>query len=65
MNMEAIEVKDGHNGFKLIEGITRVPRRHVGWWSTTYKNKRYQVFGGIRGPLFIDIANPLKSRKAN
>lgn len=39
--------------------IQREPVQHVGWQSVRYQGKRYQVFGGIRGPLFIDISNPL------
>jgi len=46
--------------FGLIE---RIPRQHKGWQSVTYKGKRYQVFGGIRNYEFIDLSNPLKTRK--
>jgi hypothetical protein len=55
-----IEVKDGANGFKVLLTIERIPRQHAGWESVRWQGKRYQVFGGIRNPYFIDIANPLK-----
>ena len=58
-----IEVKDQRQRFALITVIDRSPRQHAGWESITYKGARYQLFGGIRVPSFIDLSNPLKSRK--
>jgi len=60
--MCSIEVKDGNNLFRVLEVIERSIRQHSGWESVRYKGKRYQVFGGIRNPLFIDIANPLRAK---
>jgi len=57
-----IEVKDGANGFKVLAVIDRIPQDHSGWQSIRWMGKRYQLFGGIRNPYFIDIANPLKRR---
>ena len=37
----------------------RVPRRHQGWDSVTYKGRRYQLFGGVRTSHFIDLSNPI------
>lgn len=57
-----IEVKNGNDGFKIVDEIARTVRNHAGWQSVTYKGRRYQLFGGIRNAHFIDIANPLKRR---
>lgn len=45
-----------------VEVIRRIPREHVGWASVRYRNKRYQLFGGVRTPYFICTNNPLKGR---
>jgi len=58
-----IEVKDGANGFKVLATIERVPQQHTGWQSVSWQGNRYQLFGGIRNPEFIDIANPIGGRK--
>jgi hypothetical protein len=29
------------------------------WSWVRYKNKRYQVFGGFRGPCYIDLDHPI------
>jgi hypothetical protein len=47
-----------------VEQADRVPRQHAGWQSVRYKGKRYQFFGGIRTSFFIDLSNPIRSRKA-
>ena len=60
---EVIEVKDGANGFKVLATIQRTPRQHSGWVSIAFQGRRYQVFGGVRNPLFIDITSPLKQRE--
>lgn len=57
-----IEVKNGDNGYKVVDRIERAPRWHAGWQSVTYKSQRYQVFGGIRNPAFINIKHPIKGR---
>jgi hypothetical protein len=46
-----------------VEKIDRVVRQHSGWQSAHYKGKRYQVFGGVRVPFFIDLLNPISGRK--
>lgn len=58
-----IEVKNLNDTKHKVFHIYRLIRQHRGWGSATYKGKRYQVFGGIRGPLFIDLANPIRGRK--
>lgn len=55
-----IQVKDGTRNFVVVATIYRAVRQHVGWQSCRYKGRRYQVFGGIRNPDFIDVANPIK-----
>jgi hypothetical protein len=57
-----INVIDGNKRSQPLQEISRSPRQHRGWESVTFQGKRYQVFGGIRGPEFIDLANPLRSR---
>jgi hypothetical protein len=52
-----IEVRSRSNTGVIV--IRREPVRHVGWESVRYQGKRFQLFGGIRGPLFIDLSNPL------
>lgn len=48
---------------RVIAEVFRHTRQHKGWESVTYKGKRYQVFGGIRNPEFIDISHPIVRRK--
>ena len=57
-----IEVKDGANGFRVLCTIERTPQQHTGWQSVRWQGRRYQLFGGIRNPEFIDIANPLRTK---
>lgn len=64
-----IEVRSGlgtvtHDGefTDVIDTITRVPKQHKGWESVTYEKRRYQVFGGVRTPYFINLQNPLRRR---
>lgn len=40
--------------------IARIPRQHEGWDSITYRNQRYQLFGGIRTPWNICLDMPIK-----
>lgn len=55
---------DGGSSFTdIVETVVVSVRKHSGWESATYKGKRYQVFGGIRNPLFIVLDHPLKGRK--
>jgi hypothetical protein len=48
----------------VIDTIARVPRKHARWESVRYKGKRYQLFGGVRVPWFIDLMNPIKGKHA-
>lgn len=57
-----LQVKDGNNGYCVVDTIERAPRWHRGWQSVTYKGKRYQVHGGFRNPQFINLRHPLKGR---
>ena len=57
-----IQLKDGNENFKIIGTIARAIVSHRGWYSATYKGKRFQVHGGIRNPLFINVQHPLKGR---
>ena len=41
------------------ETATRIPRHHSGWQSVRYKGRRYQLFGGIRGPFYITLDMPI------
>lgn len=60
MQTMVIEVRDGARSYAFVEVIERAPRFHAGWESVTYKSKRYQVHGGIREHLFINISHPIK-----
>jgi len=68
MNARAtFEIHDGKPPFADLHqhavGVTeRAVRRHRGWESVRYRGKRYQLFGGIRTPLFINLRHPLKGR---
>ncbi len=55
-----LEIKDGNNGFKVLGTIVRVPVQRKGWEYVRWQGRRYQVFGGIRNPEFIDISNPIR-----
>lgn len=47
----------------IIQGLVLLtPRQHVGWESVRYRGERYQVFGGFRGALFINLDNPIKGK---
>lgn len=56
------EVKDGDDNFRVIDRAERVPQFHTGWESVNYKGLRYQLHGGVRNPLFINIKHPIKGR---
>ena len=58
MQTVVFEVKDGNDNFKTVGTAQRAPRWHAGWQSVTYKGNRYQLHGGIRNPLFINIKAP-------
>ena len=62
MQTVAFEVKDGNDNFKVIGRAVRAPQFHTGWQSVTYKGQRYQLHGGIRNPLFINVKHPVKGR---
>ena len=62
MTTVSFEVKDGNADFRVIDRATRAPRFHACWQSVTYKGQRYQLYGGIRNPLFINIKHPIKGR---
>jgi hypothetical protein len=40
--------------------VDRVPIDHVGWASVRYKNRWYQLFGGIRTPYFVCLNSPIR-----
>lgn len=46
-----------------VERVHREPRQHAGWQSVRYKRKRYQLHGGIRTSLFINLNNPIRGKK--
>lgn len=58
-----IDVINLNKSNRVIEVIDREPQPHAGWDSVNYKGKRYQLFGGIRGNYFVDLANPIKGKK--
>lgn len=53
---------DGDGFTDDVELATRSVRQHTGWLSVTYKEKRYQLFGGVHVPHFICLDHPLKPR---
>ena len=62
MQTVSFEVKDGNYNFRVIDHAERSPQWHAGWQSVTYKGQRFQLHGGIRNPLFINIKHPIKGR---
>lgn len=62
MEYSTFEVKNLNYGRGVLGVATRAVRKHAGWESVTYRKKRYQLFGGIRVPEFIDLANPIKGK---
>lgn len=62
MDKVQIELKDGAQGFKVVGNIVRAIIYHVGWQSIRYHGERYQLFGMIRNPYFINIDHPLKGK---
>jgi len=54
-----IQVKDGQNNYATVDLIERTPVECVGWAWVWYQNKRYQLFGGVRVPYFINVKHPL------
>jgi hypothetical protein len=64
-----IQVRSGHGTVTrdgeftdVVDTISRMPKQHKGWESIAYEKRRYEVFGGIRTPYFINLSNPLKRR---
>ena len=45
----------------VVEYINRVPRQHVNWRSIKYKGKKYQLFGGVRNILHINVDRPIRT----
>ena len=62
MQTVRFEVKDGDRGFAVVDTAERSPRWHAGWQSVTYRGARFQLHGGIRNPLFINIKHPITAR---
>jgi len=60
--MVEFEVRENSHG-PVIEKKSGAARQMAGWEWVSYKGRRYQLFGGIRGPYFIDLSNPIRSRK--
>jgi hypothetical protein len=58
-----IELRDGRDGYRVLGTVARAIMPHKGWYSCTYQGKRYQVHGGIRNPLFINVWHPLPNRR--
>ena len=48
-----------HDGLAAVDIQTRIPKHHAGWQSVTYRGRRYQLFGGIRARLFINVNRPI------
>jgi hypothetical protein len=56
----SIEVRDSTDNWKTLHDvISRRPQCHTGWMAVHYKGQRFQLFGGIRNPLFINRARPI------
>ncbi len=49
-------------GYVYFVLATPFRRQHVGWESIRFHGGRYQVFGGIRGPFFINLDRPLTGK---
>ena len=58
-----VQVRHLESG-RVFGFTTRRVQQHSGWKCITYAGQRYQVFGGIRDYEFIDLCNPIPSRKA-
>lgn len=59
--MVEFEVRENAHG-PVTEVTSRATRQMAGWEWVSYRDRRYQLFGGIRGPYFIDLSNPIRSR---
>lgn len=55
------EVRDDTHSPALIT-IARAVRQHSGWQSVRFAGRRYQLFGGIRGPYYINLSQPLTKK---
>jgi hypothetical protein len=47
---------------RAIGVATRVAHEMDNWEWVSYAGRRYQLFGGIRGPYWIDLSNPIRRR---
>jgi hypothetical protein len=56
-----IQVREKSDG-PPVRLIDRHPTAYQGWEAIWYRGTRYQLFGTIRGPLFIDLSNPHNPR---
>lgn len=65
MEKIVIELKDGENRFKVVGTIRRVPQPMGGWDCVFYQGRRYQLLGGIRNNVFINIKHPRPQRGPN
>lgn len=58
VEFEVREVSDS----RAVDVVTRVVHQMDNWAWVSYGGRRYQLFGGIRGPYFIDLSNPIRRR---
>ena len=61
MGFVKFEVREASNT-RSVEVAERVVHEASGWEWVSYGGRRYQLFGGIRGPYFIDLSNPIRRR---
>jgi hypothetical protein len=58
-----IEVRDSKDNWKTLhDTISRTPLNRKGWKAVNYNGQRFQLFGGIRNPLFINRSHPIKGK---
>jgi len=56
--MVTFEVRKQSHG-PVVDVVERAIHEMSGWAWVNYLGRRYQIFGGVRGPYFIDLSNPL------
>lgn len=56
-------VRDDGSFTDVVKTVWRTAQPQVGWESVRYRNKRYQLHGGIRTPRFICLNSPIVGRK--
>ena len=44
-----------------IRTVSRVPVQNAGWQSVRFQNRWYQLFGGVRTPMFICLDSPIRT----